>query len=261
MAKVQRRNTLQVWKDVIFALFLREIRSKFNDKFGISWAVIQPVSFIFILSFLRGRIDGGETHSMPSFVFIAFGMINILFFISTFNTTSNSIKKNKSLFAFRQVQPISSLAATAILELIVKITVILFIVIIIYFLGIDLRVSEPLSIIINLLLVWTFASSLGLIFALASCFVQEFDKVRQLAQRPLFFISGTFFTLQDIPSEYWKYFDWNPILHSIELSRQAAYPSFGAVGVSQTFVSVFTLFALSLALAVYHVYWKQAISR
>lgn len=60
---------MTIWGDVIFAIFLREIKSKFNDKLGVSWSVISPVAFIMILSLMRGKMDGGETHGVPTFFF------------------------------------------------------------------------------------------------------------------------------------------------------------------------------------------------
>ncbi|TOE45661.1 ABC transporter, partial [Vibrio parahaemolyticus] len=116
MAKVLKRSRIQIWGDVIFALFIREIKSGFSDKFGLSWAILNPVSFIFVLSFIRGRMDGGETHTMPTFVFMAYGMIIIQMFLSMWGSSSNAIKRNKSLFAFRQVQPISAFLAAGLFE-------------------------------------------------------------------------------------------------------------------------------------------------
>ena len=43
MAKVNKRSSFKIWQDVIFALFVREIRAKFNDKLGLGWAILQPV--------------------------------------------------------------------------------------------------------------------------------------------------------------------------------------------------------------------------
>ena len=82
MTTVTKRNKWEVWRDVIFALFIREIRTGFNDKIGISWSVIQPVAFIFVLAYVRGRINGGETHSIPTFTFMAIGLVLILGFLS-----------------------------------------------------------------------------------------------------------------------------------------------------------------------------------
>lgn len=80
MALVEKRSTLKVWGDVIFAIFLREIKSKSNDKLGVAWSVVSPVAFIFMLSYIRGRMDGGETHGVPTFYFMVFGMILVQFF-------------------------------------------------------------------------------------------------------------------------------------------------------------------------------------
>jgi capsular polysaccharide transport system permease protein len=261
MTTVTKRGPWIIWKDVIFALFAREIRTGFNDKLGISWAVVQPVLFIFVLSFFRGRLDGGDTHSIPTFVFMAFGMVQIQAFLQTFTTSASAVKKNQALYAFRQVQPISAVIATGLFELLVKIFVVLGIVLTMYLIDIEYQVADPLAIIIYFVGLWVFAVSMGLIFGLLSLYVPEVTKIQMLFSRPLFFISGVFFSLQDFPKEYWWLLNWNPILHAIELSRYAAYPSYGDAGVSQSFFLIVVLSTLFLALSLYHGYWKQAINR
>ena len=81
MPSVIKRSLFAVWRDVIFAIFIREIKSNFNDKLGIAWSIVSPVAFIFMLSFIRGRLDGGSTHTIPTFWFMAYGMILIQFFL------------------------------------------------------------------------------------------------------------------------------------------------------------------------------------
>ncbi len=84
MAAVKQRSTLKVWGDVIFAIFLREIKSQFDDKFGIAWSVISPLSFIMMMSLMRGRFDGGLTHGMPTFFFMLYGILLVQFFVLAF---------------------------------------------------------------------------------------------------------------------------------------------------------------------------------
>lgn len=261
MSQILKRSSWQIWKDVIFALFVREIRTGFNDKFGIAWSVVNPVAFIFILSFIRGRMDGGETHTIPTFAFMALGLVLIQFFLETLGSISKAVRKNKPLYAFRQVQPISSVIAASMFTILVKIFVVLAITLIMYLLGMELRIDNPLLLITVFFLLSIIAMSVGLIFAMVNSFIPEMGKLQGMATRPLFFISGVFFSLQDMPKEMWKYFDWNPILHAIELSRYSAYSSYGQVGVSLTFLSMIAISTLSLALAIYYAYWKQAISR
>ena len=261
VAKALSRNLSKIWLDVIYAIFLREVKSNSSDKFGIAWSVISPVAFIFMLSYLRGRIDGGYTHSMPTFFFMVYGMILIQFFLGLVGSVSAAIKKHKPLYAFRQVQPISSILAITLFECLVKVFVILLIGVICFILQYDIHISDPLSLLFNLLKVAIFSMSIGVIFSLAACYVPEIDKVKLLLLRPMFFISGVFFSLQDVPQEYWPYLTWNPVLHAVELTRYAVYPGYGNAGVSELYLNVFTLMSLGVALACYHISWKQAISR
>lgn len=261
MTTVTKRGPWIIWKDVIFALFAREIRTGFNDKFGLSWAVINPLVFIFVLSFIRGRLGGGETHTVPTFTFMAIGILFIQTFLLTMGSSAKAIKKNKALFAFRQVQPISAVFAGALFSLLVKLFVIVGIILIMYFLGMDLQLFNPLLFLVCFLLLWILAVALGLIFGIAELFVSEVGKVVDLLTRPLFFISGVFFSLKDFPREYWHFLDWNPILHAIELSRSASHSTYGSEGVSLAFLSSTVLIFCFFALAIYHVSWKQAISR
>jgi capsular polysaccharide transport system permease protein len=261
MTTVLKRNKWQIWRDVIFALFVREIRTGFNDKFGIAWAVVQPVAFIFLLSFLRGRIGGADTHTIPTFTFMAIGILFIQSFLQTMAGSAKAIGKNKALFAFRQVQPISAVFAGALFEVVVKIFVIIGIIIMMYFMGMDLHISNPLLLLACFFLLWVFAVSLGLLFGIVELFVSEIGKVRELLSRPMFFISGVFFSLQDIPREYWHFLDWNPVLHAIELTRYAVYSTYGSEGVSLQYLSGTVLVFSFFSLAIYHIAWKQAISR
>ena len=261
MARVATRSRIQVWRDVIFAIFVREIRSNFNDKFGIAWAVISPVAFILILSFARGRLDGGTTHSMPTITFMAYGLMMLSFFTGTLTAGATCLSKYRSLFAFRQVQPISALLASMIFSLLLKIAIIFTLGLLLFFINIDIQMAHALYVILNVLSLWIMAGSIGIMFGLAESFIPEIGKLRGLLTRPLMFISGVFFSLQDMPQEFYPYLEWNPLLHAIELSRQAAYPSFGAIGVSQSYVLECTLIFLFFGAACYHISWKQAISR
>jgi len=262
MALVQKRSTLTVWGDVVFAIFLREIKTKSTDKIGLIWTVVSPLIMIAGMTAMRSFMSGGgDTHSMPTVFFMIYGMILIQFFLTTLNAASGAIQRNKPLYAFRQVQPISSILAIGFFELLIKMFVVLAIVLICFGLKIEIEVHDAVSIIFNFFKVWLLSISIGTMFGLSYCYIPELKKVQQLLTRPLFFISGIFFSLQDIPREYWHYLDWNPLLHAVELTRYAAYPSYGNEGVSYFFLDMCTLVSVFFALACYHIGWKQAISR
>lgn len=219
------------------------------------------MSFIFLLSFMRGRMNGGETHGMSTFMFMVVGLIFVQFFLGIVGSTSSAIQKNKPLYAFRQVQPIASVIAISGFQFLIKITVVVVIAIILFLMKMQVTIHDLLEIIINATKVWLIASSVGILFALSASYIPEIKKLQDLVMRPIFFISGIFFSLQDIPQQYWPYLTWNPLLHAVELTRYAAYPEYGNAGVSDFYLDICTIVCVFFALACYHISWKQAISR
>ena len=103
------KDQLYAWRGVIFALFLRELQSKFNDKFGLGWAFLEPFAFIFALSYLRGLISGDDIHSIPLFLFMMIGMVGLQSLTTCLQSVSTSVRRNKPLYALEQVQPISAI--------------------------------------------------------------------------------------------------------------------------------------------------------
>lgn len=261
MADIAKRTVAQLWGDVIFALFVRQLRSEFNDKLGLAWAVVQPVLFIMIMSLIRGRLDGGMSHGMDTFVFMMLGIVPMKAFILGFGKIAGAVKRDKPLYSFRQVRPFSSLVTALVLQMLTMFFVVIILGLICYLLKIDVNVADPLRAIFLLVSVFVIVFALAILFAMGEQFVPELTKIRALLVMPMFFISGVFFSLNDIPKEYWVYLNWNPFLHIIELLRGACYSNFPIVGVSYGYVLVISAILLFLGLACYHVSWRRAISR
>lgn len=246
---------------MLFALFLRELQSKFNDKFGLSWALIEPFMFIFVIAYGRSLISGDDVHTVPVFMFMFIGFLNTMTFTTLISQASMAIRRAKPLFAFRQVQPVTPVLVTTIIELAIKVGVILLGILAMYLADIEGQVNDPLLLLLLIFNLFVLGFSLSLIFAIGASFVPEVDKIKNMLTRPLLFISAVFFSLQDLPKELWKYFTWNPLLHINELARYACYPSYGTDAVSLAFVQQCTITFLFLALASYHLSWKSVLAK
>ena len=158
---------------MIFALFLRELQSKFNDKFGLGWAFLEPFAFIFALSYLRGLISGNAIHGIPLFIFMMIGMVGLQSFTNCLQSVSSSLKRDKPLYAFRQVQPISPVLTAGFLEFSIKCVVVCLLILALYLMGETFIVSDPLLLIFLFVLIWIFSISMSLIFAIAAAFVRR----------------------------------------------------------------------------------------
>lgn len=259
--EISIKQQLLSWRNVIFALFLRELQGKFNDKLGLSWAFIEPFVFIFAISFARSFISGRDVHSIPLFFFMMIGMMGVQSFMTCVSSVPNSIKQSKPLYAFRQVQPIAALLTSAFVEFSIKVGVLVLIAITIYLLDMDFELNDPLMLIALFVGLWVFSISISLIFAVLIAFIPEMNKIKNMFNRPLFFISCVFFSLQDFPKEYWPWFTWNPLVHFFELARYACYPSYGNAGVSYEYLVKVTIVSLFIGLALYHITWKKILAR
>ncbi len=255
------RQQLAAWKNVIFALFLRELQSKFNDKLGLSWAFVEPFIFIFFMSVFRGLLHSGDVHGIPLFHFMMLGMLGIQTFLTALGTLSTAIRRNKPLYAFRQVQPMAAIISSATLEIAIKIGVIVLMALAMYAMNNMLPIANPLLLIFLFVMLWVFSISLCIVFSVISAFVPEFDKVKNLLTRPLFFISCVFFSMQDVPEKFWPWLNWNPLVHFIELARYACYDSYGQNGVSIQYVIDSTVVTMFFALSLYHITWKRILAR
>jgi capsular polysaccharide transport system permease protein len=255
------KEQLYAWRGVIFALFLRELQSKFNDKFGLGWAFLEPFVFILALSFFRSLLNDGDVHSIPLFIFMMIGLMGLQTFTTLMNGVSTSIRRNKPLYAFRQVQPMAAIITAGFLETAIKTIVVFLLIIALYLLDETFVINEPLLLITLFILLCIFGTSIGLCFAIATAFVPEVDKIKSMLSRPLLFISCVFFSLKDVPEEVWPYLTWNPLVHFNELARYACFESYGQDGVSFSFIIKVTLSFLFLSLSMYHITWKRVLSR
>ncbi|MBU2977829.1 ABC transporter permease [Alteromonas sp. C1M14] len=259
--EISIKRQLQSWRNVIFALFLRELQGKFNDKLGLGWAFIEPFLFILAISFARSLISGKDVHSIPLFFFMMIGLVGVQSFMTCVSTVPNAFKQSKPLYAFRQVQPIAALLTSAFMEFSIKVGVIALLSLAIYLLGMDFELNNPLLLIALFFGLWVFSVSISLIFAVMIAFVPEMNKIKNLFNRPLFFISCVFFSLQDFPKEYWPWLTWNPLVHFFELARYACYESYGDAGVSYEYLIKVTIITLFIGLALYHITWKKILAR
>ncbi|HDV4759007.1 TPA: type VI secretion system tip protein VgrG [Escherichia coli] len=108
---------------------------------------------------------------------------------------------------------------------------------------------------LQLVLTWSLliilSCGIGLIFMVVGKTFPEMQKVLPILLKPLYFISCIMFPLHSIPKQYWSYLLWNPLVHVVELSREAVMPGYISEGVSLNYLAMFTLVTLFIGLALY----------
>ena len=246
------RSGLEVQQAVIKALFMREIKTRFGKyRLGYLWAVLEPAAHLLVMVGIFGYI---MHRTMPDISFPVFqinGIVPYFIFSNITNRCINAIEANQGLFNYRPVKPIDTILARALLELIIYVFVYITLMLILSILGEDMTINGMIILFVTWFLLFCFSCGMGMIFMVISHSFPETEKFLPIMIKPLYFISCIMFPLHAVPKDYWPYLLWNPIVHIVELSREAVCVGYISEGANIYYLAIVSLFITALGLAVY----------
>ena len=230
---------------VVHAIMLREIKTRFGrQRMGYLWAVLEPTAFVAIFALMFAYGNQTAPSGMPVVPFLITGFAPFLLFRSTMTQTMGAIETNRILLTFPQITPTDLVLARALLEMATLTAVFFLLLAVAHMLGFGVRIENPLETLFALGCLAMTGLGLGAFFAALTPFVRSMPQiVAMVAGRPLFFLSGLFFTAEMLPRAFREVLLLNPLLHMIEWLRSAFFVEF-----ESQYASV--EFALGAALAI-----------
>ncbi|WP_119156717.1 ABC transporter permease [Caldimonas tepidiphila] len=250
-----KRTPWQIQRAVVFALFQRELKTRFGGRWlGMLWVVFEPLAHVLVML----AVFGFMRHTMPSGidypVFLATGLLPFFIFKNLSLRLMGAIESNRGLFSYRQVKPMDTLVSRALLELCIYGTVYVLTLLLLGWLGLRFIPTRPLELLAVSALLVLLGMSLGLVFAVATHAMPRLGTFIQLAFMPLYFVSGVLFPVHAVPADLRPWLLWNPVLHLIELSRGCFFPQYHVLpGISAWFAAGVTLPCALLGLSLYRV--------
>lgn len=205
-------------------LLEREIRTRFSaGKVGYIWTYITPVIWIGFVVLLFWALDRSPPIYVGPEVFVATGILPYMSFRQSVSSLARSIPAQRYM---RYIQPVGNndiLTATMLLEghNVLITSFIIFGGIIVLF-GAPLPVST-INLIVSLGLAWLLGSGMGRFIAAIGLISDSFARSVPLLLRPLFWLSGIFYTATELPSEMQDLLWYSPLLHITELTREAYF--------------------------------------
>lgn len=231
-----KSSPINVLKTVVFALFLRELKTRFGEsKLGYAWVVIEPmlhiVFLILVFSFIRD-------HMMPQVPFVLFlitGLIPFFLFKNIAKSLMDSIKANTALFAYKPVRPFAVYLGRTLLEVVIYGAIFgIILTVIWWFDWVPFSIAHPLELMVSTLFIVLFALTFGILLSLINHVFPSIKIIVDVLFTVLYFSSGIMFPLWIIPSQYLEYLEWNPMLHLIEMFRESFfsyYPSLDTLSI------------------------------
>lgn len=210
--------------NVIHAIILRETRTRFGEyHLGYLWALVEPSLWILTFHALFTVVGRVPPFGMGIVSFIATGIVPYTMVISTAERAAQAINANRALLFYRQVKPLDLILARGTLECATNMAVFVALTG-----GAALwsgtgRIDNFLGVFLGLGLAGILGTCLGLVLCALSILNSSVDRVRGPLLRPLFWLSGIFFTANSIPPTLLAWVQWNPVLHVVELVRDGMF--------------------------------------
>ncbi len=234
---------------VIHALVLREVNVKFaRQRLGYLWAFVEPVAFIAAFALILSVGGRSLPAGMPAVPFLITGIIPFFLFRDVVTATLRGVSANKALLVYPQVTAFDVMIARFLLETATAIIVFVVLLAALMAFGTDIRIERPVE-----AFGWLIAMGLAGFGFGAACGALEpiFPAVERIVPavilRPLFWISGVFFTSGMLPPDLRDVALINPLLQIIELLRSAFFHEFENQHASYLYAIFALLGALFLA--------------
>ena len=246
---------LRVQINVLRALIYREFIGRASlVKFGYLGILIEPLGvmaiFLTIFTVIRTR---GTSEELGVLLFLISGIVLYTLFNAIAIRSMNSMDANSSLFFYRQVQPIDTIYSRTIVEVVIYSVVFIILVTIAFLIRESFIMSDFALLIVSFISLSIFSMGIGIFLMIATFRYEWVKSVVQFLLRPLWFMSGVFFSLNDIPQNIRPYLSWNPILQSIELTRHSFSESYLLnESVSLTYLIHISLVVLTISLWLYN---------
>ena len=106
----------------------------------------------------------------------------------------DAFSANKGLFLYKQVKPIDMLISRLIIEFLIYICALMSLLVIGLYFNFDVNINNIMLFVGAYIWIAIFGFSLGLIFSILGEFFENIKKVVKLIFKPLFFVSGIFFS-------------------------------------------------------------------
>jgi capsular polysaccharide transport system permease protein len=257
------RSPLQIQRDVLYALLLREISSRFGkSRGGFIWVLVEPVAHlvfpILMFGFIRNRLVPGVEYP----VFLVYGFLPFLFFKAICLQIVDGVNTAQGLLSYRQVLLMDVFIAKALAYAVIQTMVFIIVLTGLALLGYDVLPPRPLELAAVLLLAAILGFGGGLTLAALASLIPDARPVIHVMFMPLYFASGILFPVTRLSDEWVRWLAINPVLHLVEVSRLTAVRGYDPMEqLNVGYVVGLALFATVLGLMLYRLRYLARVTQ
>ena len=248
------RQSLIIMGRVIYALIMREARTRYgSSNFGYAWAIVDPLVTLAVFVGIFSALGRASPIPGPISVFFVTGIVPLFFWRGAVGQAANSVSASLGLLTYPQVMPSDVVIARLLLE--GATTVVVFFLFIV---GLNLLVgvspswflADPPRLLAATLGIFHFTIGTYFLSSSLARVLPIWTNIWSYLSRPIWILSGIFFTLEQLPTGLRVYMAYNPVAHIVEWFRSAAIPTFDSDAYSILYPMAFATVCLIVGLAI-----------
>lgn len=218
--------SLAIQKRVVWALFLREILTRFGrHNIGFLWLFVEPMLFTLGVTALWTAAKAVHGSDLPIAAFAITGYSSVLLWRNMPSRTIGAMPPNLALLYHRNVRPIDIYYSRLLLEAAGATMSFVFLSMLFNFIGWIELPEDVLQVAGGWLMLAWFGFSLALLLGALSEQFETIEKLWHPAAYLLFPLSGAAFIVDALPQEAQKYVLLLPMVHGVEFVREGFFGS------------------------------------
>ena len=208
-------------RNVVDGLIYRELKTRITKTgFGIVGIFIEPVAvmliFVFIFSLIRAA-----NRTLDTGLFLLSGIVLFTLFNQIAIRSVNAMKANEPLFIYKPIKPIDTVIARTLIEAALYSIVFIFVSVSIFYFKEEFILNDFPLMVVSFICLSLTSFGIGLFLMVLGHYYPLVIQLVPVLIRPLWLMSGIFFSIKDLPSRIIPLLSWNPILQAIELTRHS----------------------------------------
>lgn len=221
--------TLRTQGNVLFALILRDIGTRFGSAPAFVMAILWPLSHILILVSMNVALGRVAPYGESSAIWFSTGIVPFMVFSYTARFVMLGIVLNRPLLAFPNIKMLDILFSRAIIEFFISCLVIIVLIIIFLFFDIEFMPVDKAQAILALLAAFWVGMGMGILNAMIAMVFIQWITFFSLFIVFLWLTSGVLFVPSHMPEFFRNLLYFHPAVHLSEWIRTAYFDSYNSL--------------------------------
>lgn len=238
---------------VIRALLNRDVATRFGKyRLGFLWMLLEPLLGVIVIGLVISPLANRTVPEMPYAFFLLNGFLLLKLFTGPMSAGVSALTTNQGLLVYPSVKPLDPILARFIFDLITTMFSFSLFCVIAMWLGVTLSLDNLHVILAAYLITWLCGCGFGLLFGIATAYYNEMEKIVRVIQRPLLFLSAVLFPTNILTRPVREIYMYNPLVHTIEMSRNALFPHYNVEGANLSYPFFFGIIVFAIGITYFH---------